>query len=77
MPEPLVIIPGDEDQRRGYRVAKWKKHNNYECIYCQYATLWEKKMKEHQAEGNHAWAYPGQNEPELEDENVITEPEYE
>ena len=76
MPEPLILIPGDEDQNRGYRITKWKKYNNYECIYCQYSTLWLDKMQKHQSEGNHPWAYPGQNEKDLEQQIDLIEPEY-
>lgn len=59
--EPLVIIPGDEDQRRGYRIGKWRQYPNHHCIYCQYSTLWIEKMEKHQLEGEHPWAFPGQN----------------
>lgn len=61
MPEPLILIPGDIDQNRGYRKTLWHAHTNYECIYCQYATLWLEKMEKHQTEGIHVWAYPDPN----------------
>lgn len=61
---PLIVLPGDLDQQRGYRISKWKTYDNYECIYCQYATLWLEKMHKHQLEGRHVWAYPGQNDEE-------------
>lgn len=62
--EPLIVIPGDLDQQRGYRVGKWRQHDNFECIYCQFATLWIERMHKHQLEGRHEWAYPGQNPSE-------------
>lgn len=64
MPDPsLIIIPTQEDldSIRGYRINKWHEYKHYECIYCQYSTLWLPKMEEHQKENDHPWAYPGQN----------------
>ena len=75
MPKPLIVIPGDEDQNRGYRIGRWHEYVNYECIYCQYSTLWEEKMIKHQAESTHPWAYPGQNQPGLKEEKILTETE--
>lgn len=62
MPEPLVILPNEDDTARalGYRVGKWRGYDNYECIYCQYSTLWIAKIKKHIEEGDHPWAFPGQ-----------------
>ena len=75
--EPLIIIPGDLDQARGYRIMEWRGYPNYECIYCQYATLWVGKMEKHQAIGEHPWAYPGQNPRKPGDPgDGNTEPEY-
>ncbi len=65
MTEPLIIIPGDVDQNRGYRITKWKKFDNYECIHCQYSTLWIEKMEKHQAKDNHPWAYPVEDRDQL------------
>ena len=70
MAKPRIIITDSEDQSRGYRITKWHRYNNYECIYCQYATLWLKQMEAHLAEGTHPWGYPGQYD-EPQDENVI------
>jgi len=75
-PVPL-IVPASQDEIdnvRGYRITKWNQYKNYECVYCQYSTLWLDKMNKHQAEDNHVWAYPGQNPTELE-ENT-DEPSY-
>jgi hypothetical protein len=59
----VIITPTQEDidNLRGYRVGQWREHKNYKCIYCQYSTLWISKMEKHQREGEHPWAYPGQN----------------
>lgn len=62
MPRPLIEIPGDIDQNWGYRVGKWREYPNYECIYCQYATLFLARMEKHQAEGQHPWAYPSETD---------------
>ncbi len=63
MSDPLVKAATEEEviQLQGYRITKFKEYKNYECIYCQYATLWLSKMVKHQAENEHPWAYPGQN----------------
>lgn len=77
MPEPLIIIPGDIDQNRGYRVTKWHQHDNYECIYCQYATLWIEKMEKHQVEGTHVWSFPDSTmSDQLSDLPENDKPEY-
>jgi hypothetical protein len=70
MPDPLVVIPtsDDIDKVRGYKMGKWHAFNNYECIYCQYSTLWRAKMEKHQLEGEHAWPFPGQNPRSTEGE---------
>lgn len=77
--KPLVVqATQDEiDGIRGYKITKWHTYNNYECIYCQYATLWTAKMEKHQALGEHPWAYPGQNARAEDDPGVADEPEYE
>jgi len=69
-PQPRVIITDSEDQSRGYRITLWHQYRNYECMYCQYATLWLKKMEVHLADGEHPWAYPGQYD-EPKDEGII------
>ena len=73
MPTPLIIIPGDVDQNRGYRITKWHEHWNYECLYCQYSTLWLDKMEKHVDENVHVWAYPS---PETPDESGSSGPIY-
>jgi hypothetical protein len=76
--ESKIVVPTTEeiDNLRGYRIGTWKTYKNYECIYCQYATLWPSKMEKHQAENDHPWAFPGQNElPEGEVRD--DEPRYE
>jgi len=76
MAEPRIIITDSEDQTRGYRITKWHEYNNYECIYCQYATLWRVKMEEHLDDGVHPWPYPGQyDDPESNDIDT-TDPPY-
>lgn len=75
-PKPLVVIPGDLDQERGYKIKVWAGYPNYECIYCQYATLWIGKMEKHQALGDHPWAFPGQNPKTIGSVSKDDEPEY-
>lgn len=60
MPEPIPGMPTQEqiDSHRGYRMTTWKGHDNFECVKCQYATLWIEKMLKHLAAGKHVWAYP-------------------
>jgi hypothetical protein len=73
-----LITPATQDEIdriRGYFVEKWKKYDNFRCIHCQYATLWEGKMQKHQAAEAHFWPYPGPPLPEGvvspdEDDNV-------
>jgi len=78
MPEgsSVIITPTEEDvdRVRGYRVGMWRTFKNYCCIYCQYATIWPEKMKKHQAENNHPWAFPGGDR--VESEAAREEPQY-
>lgn len=73
---PLIVLATGEDidAIRGYRVGKWHEYDNFECVYCQYATLWRGKMEKHQEANTHVWAYPGQNQS---DGGIGEEPEYE
>ena len=62
----------DQEKAQGYIETKWKEHTNYECVHsyfnaregesapvrCAYTTLWEGKMKDHIARGNHPWGRP-------------------
>ncbi len=69
-PEPsrsTTGMPSQEtiDAHRGYRVTKWKTFDNFECVRCQYATLWLEKMQKHLALGDHPWAYPSPETPLL------------
>lgn len=73
--EPLPIESQaeitEEDRLNGYRVTLWHQHKNYECLQCQYATLWLPKMLDHLAEDIHLWSYPGASvgeEEETDDE---------
>lgn len=47
-----------QDRQRGYRVTRWRTFDNYECVHCQYSTLWLPKMQKHLSIGQHLWAYP-------------------
>lgn len=67
MKEPLIALSGDEDQARGYRIGMWKGSFNFECLSCEYATLFEEKMVAHITEGTHPWTSPGKGEPQGED----------
>lgn len=61
--DPLTkqpALPSAEDVARGYTVGKWREHDNFECLKCEYATLWEAKMQEHIDFGMHEWSKPGQ-----------------
>lgn len=59
--------PEPTETQLGYRMTKWGKFTNYECIKCQYSTLWIEKMNKHQRFDKHPWAYPGQF-PKREDD---------
>lgn len=48
------------DSHRGYRVTKWRTFDNFECLKCQYATLWLEKMLKHLQLGDHPWAFPSE-----------------
>lgn len=76
MDEPLIVAPTQDeiDKLRGYRITKWQDWPNYECVYCQYATLWKNKIEKHLSVGDHPWAYPGQNPPSVG--STSDEPEY-
>lgn len=73
--EPLIVIPGDVDQARGYRVTKWSTFDNYECLKCQYATLWVEKMLKHLASGLHVWSYPCDTGGKLSEYEKPAEPD--
>lgn len=72
---PRIILPTEEDidRVRGYRVTKWKTFDNYECVHCQYSTLWRPKMEKHLALGQHPWAYPSQTEAEVVSAPIVTD----
>jgi hypothetical protein len=55
-----IVLPTQEevDSLRGFKVGKWRGHDNYICLECQFSTLWLDKMKKHQKEEEHPWAYP-------------------
>lgn len=82
MPSPTgessIIAPSPEDQALvlGYRITKWKTYPNYECVLCQYATLWLDKMKKHLAAGIHVWSYPQPQKPTPEPDQETTDLEY-
>lgn len=77
MDEPIILIPNDLDQQRGYRVGKWnhsdregkptQTFDNYECLRCQYSTLFEARMIKHVQEGKHPWAFPSLQDSGLHD----------
>ena len=70
-PEPLIALPGSDDQGRGYTIGMWHGHFNFECLTCEYATLWEEKMIAHMAEGLHPWTSPGKKTtPDDGDDNL-------
>lgn len=48
----------DEEIARGYRVGKWQEHKNYECVECQYSTIFLDKIQKHMENGVHDWSYP-------------------
>jgi hypothetical protein len=78
--EKLIVeaTPEEIDKLRGYSIGVWgkRKVKNYMCIYCQYATLWQSKMNKHQAENDHPWAFPGQNQKPEGEAREYNEPEY-
>jgi hypothetical protein len=77
LPVPLSTtgLPTQEqiDANRGYRVTKWKTFDNFECVKCQYATLWFEKMQKHLAHGVHNWAYPSPDAGRLSEAPPDTE----
>lgn len=56
----VIITPTQEDldEIREYRIGQWKHYKNYECIHCQYSTIYLEKIKKHVDEGIHDWCYP-------------------
>lgn len=64
------------DSHRGYRVTKWKTFDNFECVRCQYATLWLEKMQKHLQMGIHPWAYPSAETPLLSEPLASEKLEY-
>lgn len=70
--ESLISIPGDDDQARGYKIGMWRGSFNFECLHCEYATLWEEKMIAHVAEGTHPWTSPGKGTPSDGGDDPVT-----
>lgn len=66
----------DIDAQRGYRVTKWKTFDNFECLKCQYATLWIEKMVKHLEIGVHVWSYPSTDTPQLSETPHTEDLEY-
>lgn len=59
-PEPLIVLATQTqtDEIRGYKESKWHQWTNYECLFCQYSTLFQDKIVKHMDEGEHVWAFP-------------------
>ena len=78
MADSVIITPAQEDIDRvnGYKVGSgdWNGYKNYECLYCQYKTIFLEKMKKHQQEGEHPWAFPVAESQVKQDSSG--EPEY-
>lgn len=60
-----------------YTITKWAErngtlHDNYECVRCQFGTLYWDKMEEHLATADgiaghgHAWAFPRSQQSQQE-----------
>lgn len=71
-----MVTNTEEDLKRGYRVSKWKTYDNFECVRCQYSTLWIEKMQKHLQIGLHPWAYPAEDGPTLSKNIGTTDLEY-
>lgn len=44
-----------------YIVTKWDVYDNYECVHCQFASLYKEKLHEHfqyEIYHQHKWAHP-------------------
>lgn len=71
MADPIILIPNDLDQQRGYRVGTWshsdregrptQTFDNFMCLQCQYATIYEPRIIKHVQEGRHPWAFPSKD----------------
>lgn len=73
-----MLRPGstEEDKVRGYVATVFGgKFPNYECVYCQFSTIFLPKMILHMAEDDHPWAYPVPV-VELPAGELVTEPKY-
>lgn len=68
-----AYVPEVTDEGRGYKVGRWDGWPNYECLKCQFKTLWTEVMEKHQLAGIHVWGIPGQHpKPKPSDSNVPT-----
>jgi hypothetical protein len=81
MSEPQRIVTGTPtqahiDSQRGYRMNKWKEFDNFQCLKCQFATLWLDKMLKHLQYGLHPWAYPSPEVPGQLSAPIVSEAEY-
>jgi len=68
--EPVIITPtqAEMDRFRGYSSHNmWRGYKNYECLDCQYKTIYLDKMTKHIIAGVHVWAFPGgvKEDPDL------------
>jgi hypothetical protein len=64
-------VPEISERELGYRTSKWSQYINYDCMDCQYSSIFIEKIRKHRADGIHVWAYPVQH-PTVEPETSTT-----
>lgn len=66
------------EQETDYTITKWHGHDNYECAYCQFSSLYKFKLDEHfqyEEAHQHKWAGVDKKPFQVVQEDVIAQTE--
>lgn len=62
----VIITPSQAEiasldkEHKGYSSdQEWRGHPLYQCLKCQYNSIFLEKIEKHVAIGEHPWAFPG------------------
>lgn len=64
-------------QGKDYEVSKWKEFDNFECVHCEFSSLFIERMQLHfdnESKHLHIWNKPGKEpwQPQPESQGKLT-----